>query len=129
MRRFWVLSSPPFFLIIRPGEHGSSFGGNPLACEIGTAAMDVLKQEGMVENSAKMGKKMLSHFKELNHPFIKDVRGRGLMNAIEYLKSGFNLLGSSQNGNIVLKKLYLTLWKKESLLNRPTPTQLGSLHV
>ena len=95
-------------LIISPGEHGSSFGGNPLGCALGTAALDVIKEEGLVENSAKMGKKMLSSFKELDHPFIKDVRGRGLMNAIEYLKSGFNLLGSAQNGSIVPRKLHLT---------------------
>jgi ornithine--oxo-acid transaminase len=69
--------------VLQPGEHGSTFGGNPLGCAVARAALKVLVEENMVENSAKMGAYFLDKLKNLGNPMIKEVRGRGLMLAVE----------------------------------------------
>ena len=78
-----VLSNEAVLGLLKPGQHGSTFGGNPLACAIARKALKVLVQEGMVENSEKMGAYFLNELQKIYHPAIKEVRGRGLMIAIE----------------------------------------------
>ena len=78
-----VLSNTEVMDVLQPGEHGSTFGGNPLGCAVARAALKVLVEEGMIENSRKMGKKFLEKLKQINSPMIKEVRGRGLMIAME----------------------------------------------
>lgn len=70
--------------LFAPGTHGSTFGGNPLACAIGMAALDVLASERLARNSARRGAQFLGLLKSLKHPDILEVRGRGLMLAIEF---------------------------------------------
>lgn len=77
-----VLSSKEIMLTIKPGEHGSTYGGNPLACVIAIAALDVLKDEKLSENAAAMGKIFRAGLREIDSPLIELIRGRGLMNAI-----------------------------------------------
>jgi ornithine--oxo-acid transaminase len=79
-----VLSSHEIILTIKPGEHGSTFGGNPLACAVATEALKVLKEENMIENAAKMGDILRAELNKLKskYNFIELVRGRGLLNAI-----------------------------------------------
>ncbi|SHO43503.1 ornithine--oxo-acid transaminase [Desulfopila aestuarii] len=78
-----VLSNTEVMGVLQPGEHGSTFGGNPLGCAVARAAIKVLVEENMVENSAKMGAYFLGKLQKLNNPLIKEVRGRGLMIAVE----------------------------------------------
>ncbi len=78
-----VLSNKEILEILKPGQHGSTFGGNPLACSIARTALKVLVDEGMVENSKEMGDYFLSELKKIENKNIKDIRGRGLMIAIE----------------------------------------------
>ena len=78
-----VLSNKEVMDVLQPGEHGSTFGGNPLACAIARSAMRVLKEENMIENASKMGDYFLAGLKEIRSPHIKEVRGRGLMIAME----------------------------------------------
>jgi len=78
-----VLSNNEVLGVLKPGEHGSTFGGNPLACAVARAALKVLVEEGMIENSAKMGDYFQSQLAGMNNPHIKEVRGRGLMLAVE----------------------------------------------
>jgi ornithine--oxo-acid transaminase len=77
-----VLCSDEIMLTIKPGEHGSTYGGNPLACAVAIASLQVLKDEKLTENAAIMGELLRSELKKLNSPFIETVRGRGLLNAI-----------------------------------------------
>lgn len=77
-----VLADDEIMLTIKPGEHGSTYGGNPLACAVAIAALKVLKDENMVENAAFMGELLRSEIKKLNNPFVAQVRGKGLLNAI-----------------------------------------------
>ncbi len=79
-----VLSNTEILGVLQPGEHGSTFGGNPLACAVARAALKVLFEEGLIENSFKQGEYFLSELKKISHPAIKEVRGRGLMVALEF---------------------------------------------
>jgi len=81
-----VLSNKEVMDVLRPGEHGSTFGGNPLACAIARTALKVLVEEGMIENAAAMGEYFLNELKQrITGPHIKEVRGKGLMLAIELM--------------------------------------------
>ena len=77
-----VLADDVIMLQIKPGEHGSTYGGNPLACAVAMKALEVIKTEKMVENSFKMGEILRAELAKLNSPFIASIRGRGLLNAI-----------------------------------------------
>ncbi len=77
-----VLCDDFIMMNIKPGEHGSTYGGNPIACAVAITALQVLKDENMVANAEAMGLLLRSELEKLNSPFIKLVRGRGLLNAI-----------------------------------------------
>lgn len=77
-----VLADNEIMMQIKPGEHGSTYGGNPLACAVAMTSLEVLKKEKMAENAEAMGKLLRSELEKLKSPFIKLIRGRGLLNAI-----------------------------------------------
>lgn len=77
-----VLADDEVMLTIKPGEHGSTYGGNPLACKVAIASLQVLKDEKMAENAAAMGQLLRNGLKELHSPFVTTIRGKGLLNAI-----------------------------------------------
>jgi len=77
-----VLANDDVMMNIKPGEHGSTYGGNPLACAVATTALTVLKEEKMAENAAAMGTLLRSELAALQSPFIETIRGKGLLNAI-----------------------------------------------
>ncbi len=79
-----VLSNSEVLGVLRPGEHGSTFGGNPLACAVARAAIKVLVEENLIGNAAEMGKYFLEELRKLKSPLIKDLRGRGLMIGLEF---------------------------------------------
>ncbi|MFZ5720559.1 MAG: ornithine--oxo-acid transaminase [Pseudomonadota bacterium] len=78
-----VLSNSEVMSVLHPGEHGSTFGGNPLACAVARAALKVLTEEGMVENAARVGERLKRELAAIAAPGVKEVRGRGLMIALE----------------------------------------------
>ncbi|OQY14303.1 MAG: ornithine--oxo-acid transaminase [Desulfobacteraceae bacterium 4572_187] len=78
-----VLSNSEVMGVLQPGEHGSTFGGNPLACAVARAALKVLVEEKMVDNAAKMGTYFLNGLRQIKNPIIKEVRGKGLMIGME----------------------------------------------
>ncbi|MGY4161789.1 ornithine--oxo-acid transaminase [Bradyrhizobium sp. USDA 4461] len=78
-----VLSNNAVLGTLRPGQHGSTFGGNPLACAVARAALRVLVEEGMIENAAQQGARFLTGLQDIRANVIREVRGRGLMLAIE----------------------------------------------
>lgn len=77
-----VLADDAVMMTIKPGEHGSTYGGNPLACAVAMAALEVLKNERMAENAEAMGHLLRQELRNLQSPFIASVRGKGLLNAI-----------------------------------------------
>lgn len=93
---------------IKPGDHGSTYGGNPLAMATAHAAVKVLLEEGMIENSAQMGKLLLDELQKINSPIMQDIRGRGLMLGLEVKQSakvnGVNLVNHlRKNGVLSIK--------------------------
>ncbi len=78
-----VLASREVLGVFRPGDHGSTFGGNPLACAIARAALDVIVDEGLVRRSAVLGASLLDRLRAIHSPVVKEVRGRGLWIGIE----------------------------------------------
>jgi ornithine--oxo-acid transaminase len=98
-----VLADDPVMLTIKPGEHGSTYGGNPLACKVAMAALQVIKDENLVYNAFYLGKYFRNELEKIKHPFIKTIRGKGLLNAIvlntEDEQLGWNLcLALMENG-------------------------------
>jgi ornithine--oxo-acid transaminase len=80
-----VLSNEEVLGVFMPGDHGSTFGGNPLACAVARMALKVLVEEKMVENSAMLGKYFIERLKEIKSPYIKEVRGKGLFIGVELI--------------------------------------------
>lgn len=104
-----VLANDEIMLTIKPGEHGSTFGGNPLACKVAHAALEVIKEENLAENAMQMGE-IFRHELKINHPKIKEIRGKGLLNAIEIDNTSDKHLA----WNICIKM------KENGLLAKPT---------
>ncbi|MEE8430029.1 MAG: ornithine--oxo-acid transaminase [Candidatus Desulfatibia sp.] len=78
-----ILSNSEVLGVFIPGDHGSTFGGNPLACAVARTALKVLIEENMIENAAKVGDYFMSKLKTIKSPHIKEVRGKGLMIGVE----------------------------------------------
>jgi ornithine--oxo-acid transaminase len=77
-----VLADDEIILCIKPGQHGSTYGGNPLACKVGVEALKVLEEERLSENAAHLGPILRKELSTLSKDKVTDVRGRGLLNAI-----------------------------------------------
>jgi ornithine--oxo-acid transaminase len=94
---------------IKPGEHGSTFGGNPLACVVAVAALKVLRDQNLAANAQEMGVLFRTELEKINSPFISIVRGKGLLNAIEVIH---------QNPNAAWD--FCLVLKENGLLAKPT---------
>ncbi len=77
------IARPDVMDVFAPGDHGSTFGGNPLACAVGRAALEVLVNENLTERAEILGKEMMDELKAINSPLIKEVRGMGLLVGVE----------------------------------------------
>ncbi|KAG0264810.1 ornithine aminotransferase [Actinomortierella ambigua] len=106
-----VLANDEVMLCIKPGEHGSTYGGNPLGCAVAIAALEVIKEENLVEKSAILGEKFRAALSKINSPALALNRGRGLLNAI--------VIDESKANGRTAWQLCLLL-KKKGLLAKPT---------
>jgi len=98
-----VLASNDIMMTIKPGEHGSTYGGNPLACAVAIAALEVLEEENLAQKAFELGNYFRERLSRLSLPFIKTIRGKGLLNAIviehEDKEAAWNLcLALKENG-------------------------------
>ncbi|HEY6342069.1 MAG TPA: ornithine--oxo-acid transaminase [Bryobacteraceae bacterium] len=80
-----VVSSSEILGVFRPGSHGSTYGGNPLACAVARAALRVVEEEGLAARSQELGAWLLYEMRKIRHPHIREIRGRGLLLGIELL--------------------------------------------
>jgi ornithine--oxo-acid transaminase len=78
-----VLADDDVMLTIKPGQHGSTFGGNPLASRVALASLQVMEEEGLADNAARMGAILREELNKLDKKIVRDVRGKGLLCAIE----------------------------------------------
>lgn len=116
-----TLVRPDILASISKGEHSSTFGGNPISCAAGTAVLTSLTEDGLIENSEKMGKLFREKLEKLkeNHPIIREIRGKGLMIGIELkfevrdilmglIKQGILMLYSGRNILRILPPLVIS---------------------
>ncbi len=82
-----ILASKEVMAVFRPGDHGSTFGGNPLGCAVARAAMRVIVEEKLVDRSAELGAYFTQKLREIPSPHVKEVRGRGLLIGVEILRA------------------------------------------
>jgi ornithine--oxo-acid transaminase len=102
-----VLADDEIMLTIKPGEHGSTYGGNPLACKVAIASLEVLKDENLAENALLLGEYFRSEINKLQSPHIELVRGKGLLNAIvvkhENKETAWNLCMTLKENGLLAK--------------------------
>jgi ornithine--oxo-acid transaminase len=77
-----VLADDAIMTLLHPGDHGSTFGGNPLACAIATESLNVITEEGLIENAYEMGMLLRKQLNNINSPLVETIRGKGLLNAL-----------------------------------------------
>lgn len=77
-----VLADNGIMMTIKPGEHGSTYGGNPLACKVAIAALEVLREENLAGNASQLGDLFRSELEKIKSPYVKSIRGKGLLNAL-----------------------------------------------
>lgn len=77
-----VLADDEVMLCIRPGEHGSTYGGNPIAAKVSIAALEVVRKEKLAENAEKLGQVFRDRMRHIHSDIIEEVRGKGLLNAV-----------------------------------------------
>ncbi|KAG9061445.1 ornithine aminotransferase [Linnemannia hyalina] len=106
-----VLANDEVMLVIKPGEHGSTYGGNPLGCAVAMAALEVIKEENLVEKAYDLGVKFRAEVSKIDSPALALTRGRGLLNAI--------VIDESKANGRTAWQLCLLL-KKKGLLAKPT---------
>ncbi|KAF9543524.1 ornithine aminotransferase [Mortierella hygrophila] len=106
-----VLANDEVMLVIKPGEHGSTYGGNPLGCAVAMAALEVIKEENLVEKAHDLGVKFRAEVSKIDSPALALTRGRGLLNAI--------VIDESKANGRTAWQLCLLL-KKKGLLAKPT---------
>ena len=120
-----VLSSQKIMSVLKPGTNGSTFGGNPLASAIGIEALNVIQKNKLPENAEKMGEIFRTTIKNLNNVFIKDVRGKGLLNGIEfYTKEHADLFVFR-----LLKENVLTKTTRETVVRITPPLVITSYEM
>ena len=104
-----VLANNNVMDVIKPGQHGSTYGGNPVACSVAMAALRVVKDEGLADNAEKLGVILRKELNEINSSIISIVRGKGLLNAIV-----IDLIGEKTAWDVCLKLA------ENGLLAKPT---------
>jgi ornithine--oxo-acid transaminase len=109
-----VLADRSVMLCIHPGEHGSTYGGNPLGCAVAIAALNVLKEERLCENAERLGERFRQRLRDFKSPLVAAIRGKGLLNAIEIDESHL------ASGNRATAWDICLLMKRKGLLAKPT---------
>jgi ornithine--oxo-acid transaminase len=106
-----VLCNDEIMLNINPGEHGSTFGGNPLAARVAITALEILIDEGLIDNAWRLGNRFRERLNNIESPYIKEVRGKGLFNAIK-INSGatsplaYELCLAMKNNGLLAKQTH-----------------------
>ena len=99
-----VLAREDMLDVFQPGEHGSTFGGNPLACAVGMEALTVLQEEGFLENTLEKGKFFKTEIEKMKSPYIQEVKGRGLMLGLQLSKEGLAKRSGSEFCNALIEE-------------------------
>jgi ornithine--oxo-acid transaminase len=106
-----VLSSHEVINVLQPGQHGSTFGGNPLACAVAMASLKVLVDEDLSANADKLGEIFRNRLRAIDSPLVKAVRGKGLLNAIDIEpfgngKTAYDICVALKNNGLLAKQTH-----------------------
>lgn len=101
-----VLSSDEILGVFNPGDHGSTFGGNPLACAIACEALNVIMEENLIQKSAELGDYLMSRLKSINSSKIKEIRGKGLFIGIELYEKARNYCEQLKQDGLLCKETH-----------------------
>jgi ornithine--oxo-acid transaminase len=98
-------------LTLKPGQHGSTFGGNPLACAVAMASLKVIEDENLIENATKMGELFRGRLENMNIPIFELVRGKGLLNAVVVKpfgngKTAYDICINLKNNGLLAKQTH-----------------------
>ncbi len=110
-----VLADEDIMSCLRPGEHGSTYGGNPLACSTTMAALQILEEENLAENSSTLGAIFRKEMSTMKYPWIKEVRGKGLFNVIEFYSqeekkiSAWDISAKLEKNGLLAKPIHETI--------------------
>ncbi|MEH7439082.1 ornithine--oxo-acid transaminase [Neobacillus drentensis] len=104
-----VVANKDILGVFNPGSHGSTFGGNPMACAVSIAALDVLVDEQLAQKSLELGEYFISKLKEIKNPKIKDVRGRGLFIGVELTEAARPYCEQLKNFGLLCKETHDTV--------------------
>src|SRR4051812_36593922 len=104
-----VVANKDILGVFNPGSHGSTFGGNPMACAVSIAALDVLVDEKLAEKSLELGEYFLSKLKEIKNPLIKEVRGRGLFIGVELTQPARQFCEQLKDNGLLCKETHDTV--------------------
>ena len=99
-----VVANKDILGVFNPGSHGSTFGGNPMACAVSIASLEVLQDEKLADKSLELGNYFIEQLKKINHPSIKEVRGRGLFIGVELDRRSTSLLRKAEGTRIALQR-------------------------
>lgn len=130
-----VLANKEIMLVIQPGQHGSTYGGNPLSSAVGLASLKAIVDEGMVANSDKLGKIFRAEMNTVKskYPFIKDVRGKGLFNAIEldadYSKTAWDFCLMLKENGVLAKPTHNTTIRLSPPLIMTEPELMSVIEI
>jgi ornithine--oxo-acid transaminase len=104
-----VVANKDILGVFNPGSHGSTFGGNPMACAVSIASLDVLVDEKLAERSLELGEYFINKLKEINNPRIKDVRGRGLFIGVELTEPARKYCEQLKDNGLLCKETHDTV--------------------
>ncbi|WHY86594.1 ornithine--oxo-acid transaminase [Neobacillus novalis] len=104
-----VVANSDVLGVFNPGSHGSTFGGNPLACAVSLASLDVIEEEKLAERSLELGKYFLEQLKTINNPMIKDIRGRGLFIGVELTEAARPYCEQFKEAGLLCKETHDTV--------------------
>nr|WP_273130993.1 ornithine--oxo-acid transaminase [Bacillus weihaiensis] len=104
-----VVANKDILGVFNPGSHGSTFGGNPLACAVSLASLEVIEDENLVERSLELGAYFQERLKEINNPVIKEVRGRGLFIGVELTEPARSYCEALKEKGLLCKETHDTV--------------------
>lgn len=104
-----VVANRDILGVFNPGSHGSTFGGNPLACAVSIAALDVIIEENLVERSLELGEYMMEELRKINSPVIKEIRGKGLFIGIELTEDARPYCETLKDKGLLCKETHETV--------------------
>lgn len=104
-----VVANTDILGVFNPGSHGSTFGGNPLACAVSLAALEVIEEENLTERSLELGKYFLDQLKTINNPIIKEIRGKGLFIGVELSEAARPFCEKLKEAGLLCKETHDTV--------------------